>query len=72
MVKTWKSNYACFSSSLLWPVLQSTNQQRPLEKPLGKHFVILATHLENPSFRFKHILKLSLRDVPNLLSSSCR
>lgn len=58
MVKTWKSNYACFSSSLLRPVLQSTNQhQRPLEKPSGKHFVILAAHLENPSFRFKHFFE---------------
>lgn len=53
MVKTWKSNYACFSSSLPWPVLQSANQQHPLEKPLGKHLVILATHLEKPGFRFK-------------------
>lgn len=70
MVKTWKSNYACFSSSLPWPAPLSANRQHPLEKPLGKHFVILATRLENPSIGFKHILKLNLRDIPNLLSSS--
>ena len=41
----------------------------PPWKALGKYSVTLATHLENPSFRLKHILKLNLRDVPNHLSS---
>ena len=67
MVKTWIGNYACFSSSLPWPVRQSTNQQHPLEKPLGKYIVILATHQENTKFRFQPILKFNFRDVPNLL-----
>lgn len=70
MMKTWKSNYACFSSLLPWPVLQSTNQQHPLEEPLGKYAVILATHLESPNLRLRHNLKVNLRDVPNCLSSS--
>lgn len=49
MVQTWKSNYACFSSALPWPVLQSANQQHPPWKASRHIHGYSATHLENPN-----------------------